>query len=441
MLDTNGGGTVAETPTERYALVPDRIWDGVSDRSTANASVVVEGSLIRSVVPTNELPADLRQVALEGCTLIPGLIDAHTHYSPIMGPALLAAGVTTIRDVGNDLEWIIGQRARHRSDPSLGPTIFCCGHLLDGPEAYWKRMGKAHADPKAVRESVRRHASAGVDAIKLYTGLDLELLTAAVDESHRRGLFVLAHLGATKAEEAALAGVNEIEHLSGCSVASRQATEEEDDQLIDVLLRHEVVLDPTLVVWDRLGRIMEHSFLHDQRRKWVHPTHLRVWDYYESRSRPPVQRLGPQLAIPHNKRFVRRAHERGVTIALGTDTPFPHLVPGFSVHDELAMYVDAGLSPVDALRSATSVNAQVLGAESAVGRIAPEMVADLVAVNGNPLERIDDIGNVAKVVHAGRVFDSASLLKTVQPTFGQQLDDTIAMELLDHTKEPDGSPT
>ncbi len=431
---------MAEASTERYALVPDRIWDGISDTSVSNTSVVVAGPRIHSVVPTNELSVDLCRVALEGCTLIPGLIDAHTHYSPIMGPALLAAGVTTIRDVGNDLEWIIDQRARHQDDPTLGPTITCCGHLLDGPEVYWKRMGIAHTSPEAIRESVRRHASAGVDAIKLYSGLDLELLAAGVDESHRQGLFVLAHLGDTTAEEAAPAGVDEIEHLSGCTVASRQATEEEDDQLIDVLLRHDVVLDPTLVVWDRLGRIMEHSFVYDSRRTWLHPTHLRVWDNYEIRSLLPAKRLEHQLAIPHNKRFLLRAHEQGVTIALGTDTPFPHLAPGFSVHDELAMYVDAGLSPVDALRSATSVNARVLDKKSDVGRIIPGMVADLLAVRGNPLDRIGDVGNVAKVVHAGRVLDGAQLLNTVQTRFERCLNDTITMELLDHTTPSDGCP-
>ena len=143
-----------ENSTERYALVPDRVWDGHADDLTLNAAVVVEGALIHSVVPTSELPSELRQVSLDGCTLIPGLLDAHVHYSPVMGPALLAGGVTTIRDTGNDLEWILDQRARHRNDPTLGPTILCCGHLHDGPEVYWKRIGRAHADADAVRESV-----------------------------------------------------------------------------------------------------------------------------------------------------------------------------------------------------------------------------------------------------------------------------------------------
>ena len=426
-----------ENSTERYALVPDRVWDGHADDPTLNSAVVVKGALIHAIVPTSELPSELRQVSLDGCTLIPGLLDAHVHYSPVLGPALLAGGVTTIRDTGNDLEWILDQRARHRNDPTLGPTILCCGHLHDGPEVYWKRIGRAHADADAVRESVRKHAAAGADAIKLYGGLTPELLTAAVDEGHRHGKFVTAHLGKTSAEEAAPAGVDGIEHFSRCDVAWRDATEDEDDELIDILLQHDVALDPTLVVWDRLGRIMEHSFLHDRRREWVHPTHLRVWDYYESHFRPPAGRFRQQTALPHLKRFLGRAHERGVTISLGTDTPFPHLVPGFSVHDELAMYVDAGIAPVDALRSATSVNARVLGIESTAGRIAPGMVADLVAVRGNPLERIDDVGNVAAVVHAGQALDRAQLLNRVQASFGQELDDSITLDLLDHTSQLD----
>ena len=422
---------------ERYALVPDRIWDGDADDAAVNSSVVVECTLIQSIVPTSELPSDLRRVALDGCTLIPGLLDAHVHYSPVMGPAMLAGGVTTIRDVGNDLEWIIDQRALNREDPMLGPTILCCGHLHDGPTVYWPRMGRANATVDAVRESVRRHAAAGVDAIKLYDSLTPELLAAAVDEGHRHGKFVTAHLVKTSAEEAAPAGVDGIEHLSRCDVAWRDATEDEDDALIDILLKHDVALDPTLVVWDRLGRVMEHSFLHDRRRQWVHPTHLRIWDNYQNRFGPPAKRQRHQIALPHLKRFLRRAHERGVTISLGTDTPFPHLVPGFSVHDELAMYVDAGIAPVDALRSATTINARVLGIGSTAGRIGPGMVADLVAVTGNPLDRIDDVGNVAMVVRAGRVLDRTQLLKRAHASFDQELDDTITLDLLDVTRQPD----
>ena len=134
----------------------------------------------------------------------------------------------------------------------------------------------------------------------------------------------------------------------------------------------------------------------------------------------------------HLKRFLRRAYERGVTIALGTDTPFPHLVPGMSVHDELCMYVDAGIPPMDALRAATSVNAKVLGIDGRTGMIKPGMLADLAAIRGNPLEQIGDISEVVCTVRAGRRFEPSELLRAVQDTFDQIPDGAITQDLLEY---------
>ncbi|MDP7579083.1 MAG: amidohydrolase family protein [SAR202 cluster bacterium] len=428
-----GGNKVPGKSLQRYALVPDQIWDGTADQPLSNTAVVVDETLVDAVIPLKELPTDLERVTLEGCTLIPGLIDAHVHYSPVMGAAMLAGGVTTIRDVGNDLEWIINQRSINGTHGALGPTILCCGHLHDGPEVYWPRMGWANPTPSALRSSIQRHASAGVNAIKLYDGLTPDLFAVAVDESHKHNLFVTAHLVKTSIEEAAAVGVDGVEHLSRCDVAWREAEDEEDDILIDILLKHGVSLDPTIVVWDRLGRIMEHAFTKDRRREWVHPTHLYIWDNYRTRLDSPDSRRRQQISIGYLKRFLRRANEAGLTIGLGTDTPFPHLVPGFSVHDELAMYVDAGFTPVDALRSATSVNARILGVQSTLGQIAPGMVADLVAMNGNPLERIDDVGNVEMVIRSGELLSRGYLLEITRDSFGEGPVDPVTQDLLEVT--------
>jgi imidazolonepropionase-like amidohydrolase len=121
-----------------------------------------------------------------------------------------------------------------------------------------------------------------------------------------------------------------------------------------------------------------------------------------------------------------------VVIGLGTDTPVPHLSPGYSVHDELAMYVDAGIQPLDALLSATSVNARVLGRESRVGQIAAGLTADLVAIRGDPLERIDDISNVTRVIRTGQVIGPEELLDALQAPFRQALDDPITIDLADY---------
>jgi len=419
-------------PTPFYALIPDRIWDGQTDSVQTGLAVVIQGQDIDALLPVEELPSDLMRVALPDCTLIPGLMDAHVHYSSVMGPAFLAAGVTTIRDVGNDLNWILAQRTRHASDPSAGPSIMCCGHLHDGPDVFWPHMGRAHAHPDDLRASIRKHAAAGVDAIKLYAGLDLELLKAGIDEAHQAGKFVIAHLGSPSAEDAVRAGLDEFEHLSGCDVAWREASQEEDDAMINLLLAHQVVIDPTLVVWDRLGRILDRSFHHDARRVWAHPCHRDIWDRYRSRFGPPEDRWRHQGPMVHLKRFLRRAYERGVTIALGTDTPFPHLVPGMSVHDEVCMYVDAGIPPMDALRAATSVNAKVLGIDGRTGMIKPGLLADLAAIRGNPLEQIGDISEVVCTVRAGRRFEPSELLRAVQDTFDQIPDGAITQDLLEY---------
>jgi len=417
-------------PMKRFALVADRVWDGFSEQAQADMVVVVKDHQIEQVVPRLRVPSDVEQIRLEGCTLLPGLIDAHVHYSLPMGPAFLAAGVTTIRDVGNDLEWILQQRARHATDPTLGPGIVCCGFLLDAAPPIWKRMGKPHADAEALRASVRHEVGRGVDAIKLYAGLNLELLSAGIDEARRHGKFTVAHLGNVHAEDAARAGLNDIQHLTGCEPAWRASTQAEQDALIDVLLEHRVVMTPTLVVWDRFGRILDHAFDFDIRRRWLHPCHRDLWDHFRWRYDPPERRLHYQAAMPHLKRCLARMQGRGVTIALGTDTPFPHLVPGFSLHDEMAMYVDAGIKPVDALRSATSINARVLQIESRVGKIAPGLEADLVAVEGNPLQRIQDISNVQCVLRAGRVFRLQELMNLSRSHHDRSPDDPVTTDLM-----------
>lgn len=415
-----------------FALIADRVWDGLSDQTLDAHAVIVEGKTIAAITPANALPAGVRRIDLPGCTLLPGLMDAHVHYCSPMGAAFLAAGVTTIRDVGNDLEWILTTRQRHADNPALGPAIFCCGNLHDGAKRYWPRMGCSNADEAALRDSIRHHAARGVNQIKLYAKLDVALFAAGADEAHRHGKRVTAHLGATSGEQACHAGVDCIEHLDGCGVAWGPATREQDDAFIDLLLARGVAIDPTFVVWDRLGRILDHAFVHDARRQFVHSCHLDIWKRYLSRFEEPNRRLQFQAAMPHLKRFMRRAHERGVTVAVGTDTPFPHLIPGFSLHDELAMYVDAGLKPVDALRAATSVNARVLEIADHKGRLAPGFDADLLAVRGNPLACIDDISHVERVMRSGVEINTHELSARIRAESQQKNEDPVTLDLWDY---------
>ena len=428
------GQKTASQQTQRYALVPDGVWDGVADARADRQAVVVDGRRIESIVPAAELPDGLPRVDLPGATLLPGFIDAHVHYSSVMGPTFLAAGVTTVRDTGNNLAWILQQRGLNDERNGRGPTIVCCGHLQDGPDVYWPRMGTANADADAVRVSIREHIEAGADAIKLYPGLDAEMTAAGIDETHRLGKPVTAHLGTCDVEDAVRAGLDCIEHLARCDVAWRAASSDEDDELIDLLLEHETAIDPTLVIGDRGSRKLDLVFGRDESLRWVHPAHQHYWKSGRPRIDEAEARLERHRTITHLKRFLKRAHERGVIVAIGTDTPFPRLTPGFSLHDEMGLYADAGIAPVDVLRSATSVNARVLAIEARAGRIAPGLDADLVAVLGNPLDDIRDVNALAMVARRGEILDPESLYREVKATFAETPDDAITNDLLDRLK-------
>jgi hypothetical protein len=419
-----------------HHFVADRVWDGVSAQIGPSRAVTFASEKIVALTPDGAPPKGEHVRIFEGCTILPGLIDAHVHYGSWMGRLFLAAGVTTIRDVGSELAWILEQRRLHAADPARGPGIVCCGKALNGKEGPWRHVAQQHPDVESLRRSVREHVAAGVDQIKLYAFLDREWLAAGIAEAREHGMTTLSHLGMVDAADAVRDGLNQIEHQTCCAPGWPPTHEQDPKPLIDCLLEREAVLDPTFVVWDRLGRVYDLSFRNDARRHRMPKQWIDMWDRF-TQGYLTANRAQYAHAIPHLKRFFHSAISARVTCALGTDTPFPHLVPGTSVHDELAHYVDAGVSPIDALRCATSTNAQVIGKPDTIGRIAPGYVADLLIVRGDPTRDIRDIANVVAVVHRGRVFDPAKLLDDAASA-NPGLDEPIAKDLFPYVTKLEG---
>ena len=417
-------------PATPYALIPDQIWDGIIDEPQTGKAVVVSGDTIQRIANARRLPTDMDRVSLPGCTLLPGLIDAHVHFCDWMRPAFLAAGVTTIRDVGNDIDWILGQRRYAEMYPRRSPRILCCGPLLDGPTAHWPIMGRAHTDPQEIEASLKEVIARDVDAIKLYVNITRDQLDKAVALARRHKKHLLAHLGGIPAEEAAAAGIDEIEHLAGCPAAWCESPPEALDTLCNALLPQGMVMCPTLVVWDRIGRACEPAFRQDRRLHWVPPAFLQAWEHYPSRYGPPEERLALQRSTINMKQCLAHMQKQGLPIIAGTDTPFPYLVPGFSVHDELGLMVDAGLTPLEALRSATSAAARVLRIEHITGTLAPKKKADMVAVQGNPTRDINAISQVFKVVRKGVMLELPALRRRARRLQRMPPEDPVSKDIL-----------
>ena len=426
-----GGAAAGPEPAVRV-LAPDAVWDG--ERRLEGCAVLVEGERIAAVGPADEMPKGAAVERLEGCTLLPGLIDCHVHLADWMLPGFLAAGVTTVRDTGNRLDWILERRARTAADPASGPRILCCGPVLDGEKVNWPSIARGCRGEREAAAAVEDMAAAGVDAVKLYVNLTSGQIAAAVRRAGELGLPVLAHLGSIDAEAAAAAGVGEIEHLSGCIHHVEGGGRPEAGSAprwAAAFLEAGVVLCPTLVVWDRLSRVNDAIFYNDRRARWVHPAVRAAWRRFPHRTSDPAERLARQAAAVSMKQTLERLHEEGCRIIAGSDAPWPGLVPGFSLHDELALMVDAGMPPGAALAAATSEAADALGLGAAAGRIRPGLPADLLAVEGDPASDITALSEVRGVVRMGALLDEDALAEAARAAFDRAPSSPVSRLMID----------
>ena len=413
---------------EQWAIVPSAVWDGQSQLK--DKAVIIQGEYISAIVDVGSLK-DISRIDLVGTTLLPGLIDAHVHLSDWMLPSFLAAGVTTVRYTGNNLEWVLNVRERTKVDPLSGPTIQCCGPTLDGSLVNWPKISLANSSRDEIAKNVQNLADAGVDAIKLYVNLDKNLMASAVETAHSLSKYVLAHLGGVNALDAASIAVDEIEHLTGCihhEHGGESPFSDSDylDECIEQFLQNKTTMCPTLMVWDRLSRINESTFFYDKRLEWVHPHIRSAWARFPHRNLDPELKLKRQESLITMKRALREISKRGCRIVLGTDTPWPYVIPGFAVHDELALIVESGIDPKDAIRMATNDAADVLGLTGEIGVIKPGAIANLMAVFGNPFEDISRISNVKFVTHRGHNIRLEHLTAIRDSEFQLELKDAIS---------------
>jgi imidazolonepropionase-like amidohydrolase len=370
---------------------------------------VVRGERIESIGSGNP-PPDAQLIEGEGLTLLPGLIDAHVHVAGSireggwMWPLFRRWGVTTVRDVGGDPEVVVALRERERrGDPDL-PRIVCYGPVLDGAPAMWGRSGMSRelTSVTEAREAASTVIDSGVDGLKVYFRLPLELMTSIVALAKERDVPIAGHIGLVTTAQAVDLGLRSIEHVSGVRPPLDAAAA---DALAARFVARGTFLVPTLLVQEHNAAFADDS---------APPSYGELADLpAEVMSRWSAQIVSPQSRemwkgaynwdiVRTRQRFMRDLRAAGGLVAAGTDTPNPYVLPGIGLHHELERMVAAGLSPLEALASATGIAAALLRRPE-IGVVAPGKLADLVLVEGDPTSDIQATRNVRLVMKGGAI--------------------------------------
>lgn len=396
------------------------------DPAREGVTIVIEGDRITAVGGDGQVtvPPAAQVVEGKGKTVLPGLIDTHVHFRDYVPELFLAHGVTTVRDAGNPPEWILPLKQKQASGEMRGPRMFAVGNILDAPPAL-RGHHIAVGTPEAARAAARRLLAMGVDGIKVYDKITPELLRPIAEEAHAANRRVIGHINFS-AREAALAGIDALEHASGVAIAIaadpapardpqnrgvfgwRYRDPANVERLIRLLVERRVAVVPALASWGR-GSALRPEFQAEAAKVIANPELAYLPDDAKSRVK---NYSGPQWSQAERrayeadyralKEFLNRFSRAGGTIVAGTDGG---VLAGLSVHHEMRLLVEIGLQPLQAIKAATADAAELIQAGD-LGSIAPGKIADVIVVDGNPLQSIDDTKKIALVIQRGRIIDT-----------------------------------
>jgi imidazolonepropionase-like amidohydrolase len=440
----------AEVEQPPLVITHTTVLDMTVAAAKSDITVVVASGRITAVGKSSRvrIPKNARVVDATGEFLIPGLWDMHVHIfrnSSRPGtnnkdwyfPLLIANGVTGVRDMWtdpDDLKLVRQWQRDIQAGDMLGPRIAPSSSIVDGVPTQLPNM-LGVSTPEEARRAVRMLKDAGAGFIKVYWNLSPEAYYAIVDEAKKLRIPFAGHVPYTiSAAAASDAGQKSIEHLTGifdtCSTkeAELQKARELTPALAEELWRTQdehkcralfrrfakngTWHTPTLVTHRMLKFRTEQDFKSDARLRYVPIDTVQEW-LKPAREGRSVDLETRKAQLQKQLEYVGAMHKAGVRLLAGTDIGNPFLYPGFSLHDELELFVQAGLTPLEALKTATVNPAKYLGLSSSLGTIEKGKVADLVLLEANPLANIRNTQKIAAVVVNGSYISKPDLQKMV----------------------------
>ena len=407
---------------------------------TQDAVIVLEGDRIASVSSGGPLPPAETVIDATGKYILPGLIDAHVHYEGWAAELFLNHGVTTVLDLGNAHEWIKAQKEGIQSGLIPGPRLFHSTRNLDGPPAVARGHIQSLKDPEDALHAMRQYVAGGVNAVKVYEGLSVEVLRVLVREANKANIPVIGHFKDVLV--AAEVGGHGIEHLRVVTRVAhdRQAREEalkkvrdglnppvsafmdfkKLPSIIQLMVEKGLFLNPTLKL-DALGgpELLEKGFHYEEfdllinnwRLRYI-PLSFRLMALKEYQEiglwhRADLSQYERDLfhqGYKNSQRLVKMFVDAGGKLYAGPDCP-SLCTPGLGLHHELELLVDAGISPLQALQSATIHSAELMRMQDRLGSLEEGKVGDVLILDANPLENIRNTRKIAHVISRGRVLD------------------------------------
>jgi len=434
-----------QTSGAAHALVIAHVTviDVVTGQTLPDMNVVVEGQRIAQVGPARQvkIPKGAQVVDGAGKFLVPGLWDMHVHtffgeQAPagrdVTLPLFVANGITGVRDMGSSLDEVLQARADIAAGRLLGPRMIVAGPMLDGPKTQFP-ASIAITRPEDGRRAVDMLVARGVDFIKIQSYVPREAYFAIVDECKKKNIVFVGHVpDAIRGSEASNAGQKSFEHLIGIFEGSSTAEDEllkgpkgpgkfldtydaqKEAALIALLAKNQTWQCPTLF-WERgqwlvdvidVSRDPEADYVPILWRGQLWPKFTKSIIKELDTDPLPVR----EKFVEHELDIVRKLQAAGVPLLAGTDTPAGvDVIPGVSLHQELQRFVDAGLTPLQALQTATINPARFLNETADFGTVEKGKTADLLLLDANPLESIANTRKIAGVVLAGKYLSPKKL--------------------------------
>jgi imidazolonepropionase-like amidohydrolase len=393
--------------------------DGTGHAPQRHCTLIIRGDRIAAIGPsrTTRIPKNARVIEARGKFLIPGLWDMHVHLWDKQNvlPLYIAHGVTGVRDMGSDFTRVSAWRRAIEAGQAIGPHIITAGPAVGGEASVDAKLPVLVVKtPEEARRAYDQLEAMGVDFLNVAASLPRDSYIALAERARHWDMNFAGHFGSGVSPlEAVNARQNSIEHMSG----ELKLSDDEDRKLFRQSAMFATRQVPTLTMWQRRAGVAVERRMNDPRMREVPPAIRSTWP----KPQQEIQRASSADAVATRSQLdllrkrVRMMKECGVEIVAGTDTGDSWTAPGTTLDDELGLLVDAGLTPMEALRSATALAAKLIGWDEGAGVLKTGYAADLVLLDADPLTNIANVAKVSGVAIRGRYFGPAALKRMRTP--------------------------